>query len=384
MVTEGELGSKPLLTAPLSLEGEESNSSYRAPNILQRILSLLNTVRPGSDLTRLQLPPIFNIPKSQLQCYGESVYCISSDMLSKCNNEKSPLNRFISVVAWSISTLRPLAFGVAPYNPILGETHHVSRGSLNVFLEQVSHHPPVAALHATDETENIELLWCHSPVAKFNGSRIETEVHGKRVLKLVDKNETYTMNSPKLVIKFLPLPGVDWLGNVKIQCQENGFEAELCYRGVTFLPRASMHRSIRGKIFSSSSLETIYEISGHWDSIVSIKDVSNGKATIIYNASEAISRLQTPAVKDANAVSPSESTAVWAEVGRNIIQKNWEKATEAKTDIEERQRELAKERQSAHEDWVPKHFTVSYSKENGWDCLPKHKFVTPAPIICTP
>lgn len=47
------------------------------------------------------------------------------------------MERFISVVAWSVSTLRPLMFGVAPYNPILGETHHVSRGTLNVLLEQV-------------------------------------------------------------------------------------------------------------------------------------------------------------------------------------------------------------------------------------------------------
>ena len=33
--------------------------------------------------------------------------------------------------------MRPVIFGVAPYNPILGETHHISRGNLNVLLEQV-------------------------------------------------------------------------------------------------------------------------------------------------------------------------------------------------------------------------------------------------------
>jgi len=54
-----------------------------------------------------------------------------------CNNGESPIERFISVVAWSISTTRPVTFGVAPYNPILGETHHVSKGNLNVLLEQV-------------------------------------------------------------------------------------------------------------------------------------------------------------------------------------------------------------------------------------------------------
>lgn len=90
-----------------------------------------------SSFDFFQLPPLFNIPKSQLQCLGEQVYCIGEDLLSKCAGADSPLERLISVVAWSISLPRPLIFGVAPYNPILGETHHVSRGSLNILLEQV-------------------------------------------------------------------------------------------------------------------------------------------------------------------------------------------------------------------------------------------------------
>lgn len=77
------------------------------------------------------------MPKSQLQCYGETVYCVGNDMLSRCSKAESSLERFASVVAWSISTTRPLIFGVAPFNPILGETHHVSKGTLNVLLEQV-------------------------------------------------------------------------------------------------------------------------------------------------------------------------------------------------------------------------------------------------------
>lgn len=84
-----------------------------------------------------QLPPTFNMPKSQLQWYGECVYSTGVDLINSINNGKTPLDRFISVVAWSISTTRPQTFGVVPYNPILAETHHVSKGNLNVLLEQV-------------------------------------------------------------------------------------------------------------------------------------------------------------------------------------------------------------------------------------------------------
>jgi len=38
---------------------------------------------------------------------------------------------------------------------------------------QVSHHPPVTALHATDEKENIEITWSQQPVPKFYGIYLE-------------------------------------------------------------------------------------------------------------------------------------------------------------------------------------------------------------------
>lgn len=81
------------------------------------------------------------------------------------------------------------------------------------------------------------------------------------------------------------------------------------------------------------------------------------------------------------AVSTSESSVVWSEVSRAIIEKRWDKAREIKSEIEERQREIAREREVKGEDWVPKFFTVFHTKESGWDCQPKNKVVAPAPIV---
>ncbi|KAJ1378221.1 Oxysterol-binding protein [Sesbania bispinosa] len=329
----------------------------------------------------MQLPPLFNFPKSQLQCYGESVYSTASNLLSSCNTSQSPLDRLISVVAWSISTTRPAIFGVAPYNPILGETHHVSKGNLNVLLEQVSHHPPVSALHATDEKENIEMIWCQYPVPKFNGTSVEAQVHGKRQVKLLNHGETYEMNSPHLFIRILPVPGIDWVGNVNIRCLETGLVAELCYTSQSFFGFGGNGRLIKGKIIDSSSLKILYEVNGHWDSIVTLKDTNNAEERVIYDAKEVISGLQAPIVKDAQSVWPTESALIWSELSQAILNKDWEKAREAKKALEERQRELLRERETKGETWVPKHFTLSQSKEGDWDCLPIQKWVPSAPIM---
>ncbi|CAL5184547.1 unnamed protein product [Lathyrus oleraceus] len=379
-----EIANSIVLTKPFTLRTDsdsDSEENYSAPNLLQRILSLLKNVRPGSDLALFQLPPLFNFPKSQLQCYGESVYSTSSDLLSKCNTGITPIERLISVVTCSISTTRPPIFGLAPYNPVLGETHHVSKGNLNVLLEQVAHHPAVSALHATDQKENVEMIWCQYPVAKFNGTSVEAQVHGKRRLKLLNHGETYEMNSPNLFIRILPVPGIDWVGNVDISCVETGLAAELCYISQSFFGFGGSRRVIKGKIIDSSTSKILYKVNGHWDSTVTLKDTNNGEERVIYDAREVISRLQTPSVKDAESVWQTESALIWSKLSQAILNKDWEKAREAKKCVEEKQREELRERESKGVTWVPKHFTISQSKEGDWDCLPIQKWVPDSPIV---
>ncbi|EXB30984.1 hypothetical protein L484_016845 [Morus notabilis] len=327
----------------------------------------------AKESTHNELPPAFNIPKSQLQCYGESMYSVSDDLLGKCNRGETPLERFIGAVAWGISTLRPLIFGVAPYNPILGETHHMSRGTLNVVLEQF-----VKRLRRAAQGPS----YYHLCVTTFAiRTSVETEVNGTRQLKLLNHGETYTMKCPKLAIKFFPVTGVEWVGICRIRCNETDLEAELSYGGRSFLGFRGSPNSIKGKIFNSSSSKLLSEIGGHWNSTVTLKDLESGNVRVIYEAIEVISGLKTPIVKDPKAVWASESALVWSEVSRGILSKHWGSASEAKNAVEEKQRNLLRERESRCENWVPKHFIVSYSKEDGWSCFPLQKRVPPAPIV---
>lgn len=123
------------------------------------------------------------------------------------------------------------------------------------------------------------------------GTSVEAEVLGKRQLKLLKHGETYVMNAPKLSMRFIPGPGADWAGNVRIRCQETGLEAELCYRTNSFLWRRGNHRSIKGKIFESSSMKTLYVIEGHWDRYLTIKCLSDSIPPIIQNELQLINLL---------------------------------------------------------------------------------------------
>ncbi|KAL9288131.1 Oxysterol-binding protein-related protein 4B [Arabidopsis thaliana] len=129
------------------------------------------------------------------------------------------------------------------------------------------HHPPVSALHATHEQENIDVTWCQYFTPKFRGAYVDVEVNGKRVMKLLNHKETYEMDQPRLIMKFLPAPGAHWAGKVKIKCPETDLEAELHLISDSFIERlrGNNNRSIKGKIFESSSGNQLYNIFGHWD-----------------------------------------------------------------------------------------------------------------------
>ncbi|CAJ1941797.1 unnamed protein product [Sphenostylis stenocarpa] len=105
-----------------------------------------------------------------------------------------------------------LQFGVAPYNPTLGETQRKP-----YCLTPAGFTPPSGICPLWHRNDMVPLsgfkLQCKT---EYGGTSIETKVHGKRQLKLHNHGETYEMNSPDLVIRMLPIPGTDWVGNLSL------------------------------------------------------------------------------------------------------------------------------------------------------------------------
>jgi len=73
------------------------------------------------------------------------------------------------------------------------------------------------------------------------------------------------MNSPNLLIRIFPVPGIDWFGNVSVRCVETGLVAELDFISQSFFGFGTNRKLIKGKILDSLSKKVLYTIEGHWD-----------------------------------------------------------------------------------------------------------------------
>ncbi|XLR48477.1 hypothetical protein HN51_032714 [Arachis hypogaea] len=81
---------------------------------------------------------------------------------------------------------------------------------------------------------------------------------------------------------------------------ETGLEANFSYKSThSFLGFGGNQKVVKGKILNSSTLNVLYEVDGHWDRTIKVKDTNNRKARVIYDAKEVINGLQAPIVKDA-------------------------------------------------------------------------------------
>lgn len=105
----------------------------------------------GKDLSKIPMPVTFNEPLSFLQRLHEDLEY--AEILNRAAAEKDSLVRLALVAAFSSTIYATSTEGARPYkpfNPILGETYEYVDPVIGFrsVSEQVSHHPPVSALHA--------------------------------------------------------------------------------------------------------------------------------------------------------------------------------------------------------------------------------------------
>lgn len=169
----------------------------------------------GKDLSRITLPVYFNEPLTFVQRLVEDVEY--SELLDRAADPSTtdPMMRAGLVAAFLVSTFSTTAERTAkPFNPMLGETFEVvdHDRKFAAVVEQVSHHPPVSALHAESPGR-----WSYHTTAevrdRFTGNSIEVWPEGLTHVHLHSHNEHYVYQKPHTNVHNIIL-GDLWLENV--------------------------------------------------------------------------------------------------------------------------------------------------------------------------
>ncbi|KAG7196696.1 hypothetical protein KM043_016027 [Ampulex compressa] len=322
---------------------------------------LMKQVRPGMDLSKVVLPTFILEPRSFLEKLADSYY--HADLLSHAVLEDDAFTRMKGVVKWYLSGFYKKPQGLKkPYNPLLGETYrcywqHLNGSRTFYLAEQLSHHPPISGFYVTNRQDGFTISATIIAKSKFYGNSTSAVLDGIAILTMLPRGEDYTMTIPYAHCKGILMGtlSMELGGKININCEKTGYHTELDFKLKPFLGGAEQMNLVVGRIRLGK--ETLATISGYWDGQILITDKRTGQETVFFNPTPEVrrNRLKKYTVP-LEYQGPFESEKLWLAVTHAINKDDQVAATEAKTQLEEAQRERAKERKSIGQEWVPKHF----------------------------
>ena len=98
----------------------------------------------GKSILNISLPVDIFAPESNLERLAFAM-TYAPIYLERAARESNPVEKFKSVVAFGITNSVLYLNMEKPFNPILGETFQGWMNGCPVYMEQVSHHPPIAS-----------------------------------------------------------------------------------------------------------------------------------------------------------------------------------------------------------------------------------------------
>ncbi|KAG5320025.1 OSBL5 protein, partial [Acromyrmex heyeri] len=322
---------------------------------------LMKQVRPGMDLSKVVLPTFILESRSFLEKLADSYY--HADLLSQAVLEDDAFTRMKAVVKWYLSGFYKKPQGLKkPYNPLLGETFRCywqhPNGSRTFYLaEQLSHHPPISGFYVTNRQDGFTISATIIAKSKFYGNSTSAVLDGIAILTMLPRGEDYTMTIPYAHCKGILMGtlSMELGGKVNIICEKTGYHTELEFKLKPFLGGAELMNQVVGRIRLGK--ETLATIMGYWDGLILITDKRTGQENIFFNPTPEIRKKRlkkyTVPLEHQGAW---ESEKLWLAVTQAINRDDQVAATDAKTRLEEAQRERAKERKSLRQEWIPKYF----------------------------
>ncbi|KAH9921300.1 Oxysterol-binding protein [Fomitopsis serialis] len=336
------------------------------------IKSMISQLRVGMDLSKVTFPTFVLEPRSMLERITD--FMSHPDLVFGAEQEDDPEERFIRVLQYYLAGWHIKPKGVKkPYNPVLGEffrcRYDYPDGSQGFYIaEQVSHHPPVSAFFYVTPANKVCIVGELRPKSKFLGNSVSTQMDGENRVYLMDRptDGPYVISMPNMYAR-----GILWgkmvleLGDTcTARNDRNGYTAEIQFKTKGYF--SGTYNAIQGKIRAGA--QEAGEVTGKWSETMEYQSrkvrVGTGQKRILFDAQKDGDKVAPKWVAPEDDQEPNESRRLWQNLTEAILAKDMNAATEAKTAVEESQRELRRRRDESGQQFVPRFF--SQDKDGRW------------------
>ncbi|KAI5367495.1 Putative oxysterol-binding protein [Septoria linicola] len=336
------------------VEGDDQTVvSEEQGNVLTHIISQL---RPGADLSRVTLPTFILEPRSMLERITN--FMAHPETLLHLPTIDDPIERFAAVTKFYLSGWHIKPPGVKkPLNPILGEIFtgywDYPDGTKGYYIsEQTSHHPPKSSYFFMAPEHHIRIDGTLKPRSKFLGNSVGSFMEGIAVMRFLNRDERYFITQPNMYARGILFGKMKYeLGDHAIvKSPEMDLEADIEFKVKGWV--GGGYNAILGYIKKSSTGKNLFELSGHWNEKMYIKDLATGKKSEFFDATNA--KPSIPKARPIDEQAPRESQKLWQATTQAIKRADHKGATDEKSKIEDEQRREAAER--GETPWQPKLF----------------------------
>lgn len=313
------------------------------------LMALIQQLRPGMDLSKIALPTFVLEPRSLLERITD--FFSHPELIFGAGAEQDPKIRFLKVMTYYLSGWHIKPKGVKkPYNPVLGEFFRCSyfypNGTEGFYVaEQVSHHPPVSAFFYVSPQNNILITGELKPKSKFLGNSAATIMEGEDRIRLLDRPEDgeYAISMPNTYARGI-LFGKMLLELCDVSTIENttmDYHCDVDFKAKGWI--SGGYNVIAGKV-TGPGRSSVGDISGHWSSQIEFADKKTGERKVVFDPARA--KTVPKSVLPESEQEEYESRRLWTKLTDAIKTADMYAATEAKTAVEDHQRQLVKQREA--------------------------------------
>lgn len=233
------------------------------------------------------------------------------------------------------------------------------RITTRLVAEQVSHHPPITAMHIADEVHGVRADGYARVEMTFSGN-VQVRQVGHAVVRVDAYDEEYLIPLPDIKVRgFLTGRLYPEITDAYHVVGSNGYAAEIKFSGQGIAWGGTRNAFVATVFGPQDATEkgkaraALYTIEGVWSKGWTVRDARTGAVIETYNVDAPENAPASIVLPDTAVQDPWESRRAWAGVLDGLGKGDMGQTVAEKTKIEQAQRRMRAQEAAAGEVWTP-------------------------------